>query len=168
MSIKDLIKRNSKNKLTERPTSADSLLDMHRDFNRVFEEFFGDFGSLTDWSGADTTLAKVNPRTDISESDKEVTVTAELPGMSQKDVNVELANDTLTISGEKKTETEQKGKHWYRMERSSGSFHRSIMLPADVDTGKASARMKDGVLTVIIPKTAGEKAHKHKIEVAAE
>jgi len=168
MSIKDLIKRNSKNKLTERPTSADSLLDMHRDFNRMFEEFFGDFGSLTDWSGADTALAKFNPRTDISETDKEVTVTAELPGMAQKDVNVELANDTLTISGEKKTESEQKGKHWYRMERSAGSFHRSIMLPGNVDAGKASAKMKDGVLTISIPKAAGEKARKQKIDVAAE
>jgi HSP20 family protein len=89
-----------------------------------------------------------------------VVVSAELPGMDDKEIDLSLSHGVLTISGEKKQEKEQKGRNYYHMERSYGSFQRSVSLPAGVDTSKAEAVFKKGVLTVTVPKTGGAKAGK--------
>jgi HSP20 family protein len=90
----------------------------------------------------------------VSETDKEIKVSAELPGMDDKDIDVSLTRDALTIKGEKKEEKEDKGKDYYKMERSYGSFTRSIPLPVEVDTDKVQATFKKGVLEITLPKTA--------------
>ncbi|GIK40693.1 MAG: hypothetical protein BroJett011_45260 [Chloroflexota bacterium] len=93
-----------------------------------------------------------SPRVDVTENEKEVRITAELPGLEEKDIDVSLSNDVLTISGEKKAEREDKGDNYYRMERSYGSFHRSIPLPTEVDTDHCDATFKNGVLQITLPK----------------
>jgi HSP20 family protein len=104
----------------------------------------------------------------VSETDKEIKVSAELPGMDEKDIDVSLTRDSLTIKGEKKQETEDKGEDYYRMERSYGSFTRSIPLPIEVDTDKVQATFKKGVLEITLPKTARAIQETRKIPVKAK
>ncbi len=105
------------------------------------------------------------PAVDVAESDGNLVVTAELPGMKKEDVTLELANGVLTLRGEKKEETERKEEEMHVVERSYGSFRRSFTLPCTVDETKAAAEFKDGVLRVTLPKT-GEPGGK-KIEIAS-
>ena len=95
-----------------------------------------------------------SPRIDFMESRESITVKAEVPGIEPKDVQLMLENGVLTLRGEKRQETEQKDELFYRMERSYGSFARSLRLPANVDATKATAVFKNGVLTIVLPKTA--------------
>ena len=104
-----------------------------------------------------------HPRIDVAESEKEITVTAELPGLSKDDVEITLTNNMLTIGGEKKRETENKNENYHMIERSFGSFCRTVALPVEVDTEKIDAVFKDGVLSVRIPKS--EKAVPKKIAI---
>ncbi|MEN8184854.1 MAG: Hsp20/alpha crystallin family protein [Myxococcota bacterium] len=93
------------------------------------------------------------PAIDVSENDKQYTVSAELPGTKKEDVTVELHEGTLTIRGEKRSEQEEKKEHSRHVERSFGTFSRSFTLPANADGERIKARFKDGVLTLEIPKT---------------
>ncbi|MEW5986043.1 MAG: Hsp20/alpha crystallin family protein [Chloroflexota bacterium] len=121
-----------------------------RDMNRLFNEFVRDF-DFAPWR--EGRWAGFSPTVNVSETDKEVQVTAELPGMNMEDVEISINHDILTIRGEKKEESEEKGQNFYRMERSFGSFQRSIPLPAEVvDADKAEATYKNGVLTIVLPK----------------
>ena len=99
------------------------------------------------------------PRVDVTEMEKEIRVTAELPGMEEKSVKVELEESALMLSGEKKEEREEKTRHGYRMERRYGSFHRVIPLPARVEMDKAKAEYRNGILTVTIPKAVEARKH---------
>lgn len=105
----------------------------------------------------------LKPALDVSETESAYQVHAELPGVAKEDVTITLENNTLVITGEKKREEEQQGKGWHRVERSYGSFQRSITLPKGVDADKAEASFKDGVLTVQIPKS--EKAKPKTLKV---
>ena len=100
--------------------------------------------------------------------DLEIKVSAELPGMDEKDIDVSLTRDTLTIKGEKKEEKEDTGKDYYKMERSYGSFTRSIPLPVEVDTDKVQATFKKGVLEITLPKTAKAIQETKKVPVKAK
>lgn len=122
-----------------------------RDMNRMFDNFFRGFG-LSPFGELEREWAAFSPDVDIVDSDKEVKVSVELPGIDEKDINVSLTHDTLTISGEKQQETEDRGKNYHRMERSYGAFKRSIPLMCDVDEAKADATFKNGVLTITLPK----------------
>lgn len=93
------------------------------------------------------------PSLDISEGEKDLTVTAELPGMDPKDMDITIRDGVLTIKGEKKFEEEHKEEDFHRIERSYGSFQRSIRLPAAVDESGAKASFKKGVLKLVIPKS---------------
>jgi len=106
------------------------------------------------------------PSVDIFEEGDDVVVKTELPGMAKDDIEVNLTDNTITLSGEKKKEEKIEKKDYYRLERSYGSFSRSFTLPADVQTDKAKASFKNGVLEVRIPKTeeAKKKVQKVKIE----
>lgn len=108
-----------------------------------------------------------NPQVDVTENDQEIKVAAELPGLTEKDVEVSLANDMLTISGEKRAEKEDKGENYYRMERSYGSFQRTIPLPTEVEANKVDATFKNGVLTVTLPKSAQAVQNRKKIAIKA-
>lgn len=125
----------------------------------VFDSFFDDFYPLSMWKEKDEWL----PAFDISENEKEYIVTAELPGMEVKDIDVTLSDGVLTVKGEKKKEHEDKGKDYHRIERTYGSFHRSFSIPGKVKTDSVDANYKDGVLKLTLPKT--EESEAKKIEV---
>jgi HSP20 family protein len=139
-----------------------------REMNRLFGNFFSGF-SLSPWAPMEKGAARTfSPRVDVSETDKEIKVSAELPGMEEKDIDVSLTRDTLTIKGEKKEEKEESGKDYYRMERSYGSFTRSIPLPVEVDTDKVEATFKKGILDITLPKTAKAIEETKKIAVKSK
>jgi HSP20 family protein len=127
--------------------------------NRLFDDFFGGWG-LAPFREFPERWDTFSPRMDMVEGDKEVTVSAELPGMDEKEIGVSLSHGVLTISGEKQEKKEDKGKNYYRMERSYGSFQRSVPLPGEVDEAKVEATFKKGVLTITLPKTAAAQARK--------
>lgn len=104
-------------------------------------------------------------RTDLAESEDEVVVRAELPGVDPKDVEISVANGMLTLSGEKKAEHEEKRQDYHYAERQFGSFHRSVQLPPYVDPNKVDATFKNGVLTVTIAKQPDAKPRKIKVNV---
>jgi HSP20 family protein len=106
-----------------------------------------------------------SPAVDITEDDKAYKVTAELPGMSDKEIEVVVSGDMLTLKGEKRAEKEQKEKNFYLSERSYGSFQRSFYVPEGVDHDKIAADFSKGVLTVTMPKTAKAVEQQKKIEV---
>jgi HSP20 family protein len=137
---------------------------LHREIDRLFDDLTrGGFGTLP--SPAQTNLM---PSIDVTETDKEIEITAELPGLERKDVDISIEDDLLTIRGEKKVETKQedqggKDKNYHVSERSYGMFYRVIQLPPGVDPSSIQAVMSKGVLKLTIPKPA--KAEPKKIEV---
>lgn len=106
------------------------------------------------------------PALDVFEKEDKFVVKAELPGMKEDDIDVSVVGDTLSIKGEKKTETEVKEEDYYRCERSYGTFYRSIPIPSNVDANKIEASFDDGVLEVALPKSA--KVKPKKIAVSAK
>ena len=122
--------------------------DMDRVLDRFFESRWEELPALGDWM----------PKVDVSETKDSVVVKAETPGMDAKDIQVSLQENVLTITGEKKQEKEEKDERYHRVERSYGSFTRSMRLPAGVEAGKVNAAFKNGVLTVTLPKTAAAKS----------
>jgi len=105
------------------------------------------------------------PRVDVTETPTEIRIAAELPGMTEKDVEVELHDDILTISGEKRSEREEKGENRHLVERSYGAFSRSFQLPPGYDADKISAQFDKGVLRISLPKPTAPEAQPKKIEV---
>jgi|UniRef100_A0A7V6A2V9 HSP20 family protein len=105
------------------------------------------------------------PAVDVSETADKITVRAEIPGMEAKDIDISMVGDTLTIKGEKKVEREEKEENYHLVERSYGSFSRSIKLPAAADADKVDATYKNGVLTVVLPKK--EEVKPRTIEIKA-
>ncbi|MCK6628821.1 MAG: Hsp20/alpha crystallin family protein [Anaerolineae bacterium] len=167
MAIKDMVpwKKNDKNVLVRR--QEDPFTAFRYEMDRLFDDFFGRGFGLTPFEGAIDRFGAFNPQVDVIENDKEVKITAELPGLSERDVEVSLSNDVLTISGEKKHEKEDKGENYYRMERSYGSFQRSIPLPVEVQSDKVDATFKNGVLTVTLPKSPQATQNRKKIAIKA-
>jgi HSP20 family protein len=111
----------------------------------------------------DMTVAEWSPLVDIAEDDKEYLIKAELPEVKKEDVKLNIHDNVLSISGERKYEKEEKGKKYHRVERAYGSFIRSFSLPDDADASKVAAEYKDGMLKVHLPKS--EKAKARSIEV---
>ena len=107
------------------------------------------------------------PDVDVVETENDIQVKADLPGMDEKDIHVSLAQNILTIKGEKKEVKEDKGKNYHQVERHWGSFYRSLSVPSSVDTTKADASFKKGVLTITLPKTADAKKEQKEIPVHA-
>jgi HSP20 family protein len=141
----------------------DPFVSLHREIDRLFDEF-GRGTPLMRWPG---TNGAVEMRVDVSESDKEIKVMAELPGVDEKDIEVTLSGDLLTIKGEKKVEEERKDKNYHIVERSYGAFSRALRLPYETDEKKVQAEFKKGVLTVTVPKPAAAQAKSKKIDVKA-
>ncbi|PAY09595.1 heat-shock protein [Bradyrhizobium sp. UFLA03-84] len=132
------------------------LFGLHREIDRLFNEF-------AQGTGANGAPAKLIPNIDIAETDKAIEVSAEMPGLERKDIDISIEDDTLTIRGEKKIEEDQKDKNVQHSERSYGVFMRVLQLPAGVDPSKVEAVMSNGVLKITIPKPA--KPEPKKIEV---
>lgn len=133
-------------------------------FEKAFERFFQD-PWLAGRANGPSALTSFTPRLDVAENDKEYVVTVELPGMEEKDVQVEVAKDVLILRGEKRQEREEKTKHSAWCERTYGSFLRRIPLGVEIDANKITATMKQGVLTVTLPKTEQAKQQARKIEI---
>ncbi len=110
-------------------------------------------------------IEETAPVVDIYEEGDDVVVKAEMPGIKKEDVEVSLTDDTITISGEKKKEEEVERKNYYRLERSYGSFTRSFRLPVEVQSDKAKAKFKNGVLEIRIPKTEEARKREKKVKV---
>jgi HSP20 family protein len=108
------------------------------------------------------------PATDLIESETHYILRADLPGLSEDDVTVELDGNVLSVSGERKSEHEHRGQGYYRVERSYGSFRRSVRLPEGVDAGAIKATFDKGVLEITVPKPEAAKPHKVQITVADE
>jgi HSP20 family protein len=144
---------------TMRGDFFDPFVSFRREVNRMFDDFFEGAG----WSGAGR--SGMMPAVDVHEDEKELVVTAELPGVSEKDIEVNLAGDMLTIKGEKRAEREHKNGDSWRMERHYGAFERAIELPFDVKDGQVDAKFSNGVLSIRVPKPADLQRSIRKIEV---
>jgi HSP20 family protein len=140
---------------------------LHREMDRLFDNFSrGNEIEPLGWLSLRET--GFSPKVNVTEDDQSIRVTAELPGMDEKDIEVTVGRDSLTLKGEKKSEREEKGKGYYRMERSFGSFARTIPLSAEIDEEKVDAKFSKGVLTIRLPKTIEAQSAYRKIEVKGE
>lgn len=110
-------------------------------------------------------MEEISPTVDIFEEGDNVVVKAEIPGMKKEDIDVNITDDTITVSGEKKKEEKVEKKDYYRLERSYGSFSRSFRLPKEVQTDRAKATFKDGVLEITVPKTEEAKKKEKKVTI---
>ena len=133
---------------------------MRHEMDRRLERFFGEP------SGVERPAGLWTPRTNVTEADDRLTITAELPGLEAKDVDVSISGDMLTIKGEKRQEKEEKDENHHVVERTYGAFSRMVRLPAPVAADKIKASFKNGVLTVNLPKT--EEAKQKAISVTVE
>jgi HSP20 family protein len=163
MSVRDLIPWNrSRDVSVRRGEEATPFLTLHREMNRLFDDVFRGF-DLTPFSSDRLFGSPIGwPNIEVSETDKEVKVTAELPGLDEKDLGVELANGVLTISGEKKSETEDKERRF--SERHYGRFERRIPVD-DVEQDKVGASFRNGVLTVTLPKSPKAQSNVKRIPI---
>jgi HSP20 family protein len=126
------------------------------EMNRVLDNFFNRESSYgADWK----------PVVDVAETENEIVVKAEIPGIDPKDIDISITGDKLTLKGEKKEEKENTGKCFHRVESSYGSFKRVITLPASVDVDKVTAEGKNGLLEITLPKKEESKAKKINVKV---
>lgn len=152
------------------PAPFESLTGLRDEMNHLFDEFFTGFerrapslfrsyepGWLSGGRRGDMT-----PAVDVAEDDKAVTLTAELPGLKEEDVEVVLRDDMLTVKGEKKSEREEKKENYHLSERRYGAFERTFRLPETAEADRIKAAIEDGVLTVTVPKSAGARAKAEK------
>lgn len=137
-----------------RPSGTFDLLQQQID--RVFDNF-------TNWSGA---LGSFSPSMEVAETPEALEICAELPGLDEKDVEISVADGVLTIRGEKKEERKEEKKTYRLVERSYGSFERALALPRSVDVTAVNASMSNGVLKIIIPKSAESQAQRIRINKA--
>jgi HSP20 family protein len=164
---------------TENPAAAPQAWrpfeSLRREVDRLFDDFDGGFWrspfrmpsfDVAPFRRGQATFAAM-PAVDVSETDKAYEITAELPGMDEKNVEVKLANGVLTIKGEKQDEKEEKKKDYYMRERSFGSFERTFAVPDGVDSDKIEAGFKNGVLSVTLPKSVEAQKAEKKIAVKA-
>jgi len=133
---------------------------MRSEMDRLWDSFF-EKGTLRGEEGGEWL-----PSLDVAETRNEIVVKAEVPGLEPKDIDISLSDDLLTIKGEKKQEREEKEENYHLVERSYGSFARSIRLPNEVQSDKINASYKNGVLKVVLQKSEGAKKKEVKIKVA--
>lgn len=132
---------------------------LRREMDRLFETFAPGI-AFGGWAEG-----RFLPDSDYAETDKEIVVTAELPGVDPKDVDISLQNNLLTIRGEKRSQRDEKKEHYRFAERTYGSFERSITVPEGIDASKVDAKFDKGVLKVILPKPAELQGKRHRIEI---
>lgn len=141
------------------------LQQFHQEVDRIFDHAVRGFGFgrpvFPQMIGS-----VLKPILDLGATEKEYTITVEIPGVDENEVKLEIVNDTLTIRGEKRQEKEEKEKNYYRVERSYGSFQRVLSLPDDADQEKVKASFKKGVLTITMPRKAMPRENVRKIEIS--
>jgi len=147
----------------ERRTGGDPFLELHREVNRLFDDVVRGAGRPMPSTGQGGLMAP--PHMDVSETENEIRICAELPGVSQDDVEVTLDDNVLTIRGEKRAASEQQRESYHVMERSFGRFQRAIQLPFAPEPDQVQAAFEHGVLTITLPKTARQQERTRRIEV---
>ncbi len=125
---------------------------------------FGGMGPLGNWFG-DFSSSRFQPRLDVVDDGDALRIVVELPGLSREDVELEVVEDMLVLTGEKRIESKSDEKGCYRVERAFGQFQRTIPLPSGVDLERAEANFENGVLTVRVPKAANEPSAKRRLEI---
>ncbi len=143
------------------------FFSLQRDMNRLFDSFFRDL-DVSPTGPWETGMETFSPSIDVREDEKEIVVKAELPGVEDKDVEVLLSGNALTLKGEKREEKEEKEKGYYHMERRYGAFSRVIPLPEGVETEKAEASFKHGILTIRVPRKESAIEAGKKIPIKSE
>lgn len=147
------------------------ITSLRQEVDRLFDNFMSGWPGFSRWTDTvpfmnfPQSRFALSPDVDFSETDGGYKITAELPGLDEKDIELTLADNVLTLKGEKKEEREEKDKGYYLSERSYGTFQRAFRLPNDVDAAKIDTKSSKGVLTVNLPKSAEAKAKTRKIEV---
>ena len=159
MGLDDLVPFRHRRRQAARSDALSPFERMHEEMDRIFNEFMPNASEAGGFNAG--TLASI----DLSETDDALELKADLPGMEEKDLNVTLRNGAVTISGERKYESEETKKNFYRAERAYGSFSRSVPLPCEVDEERVEAHFKNGVLTVRLPKSATEKENQRRIDI---
>ncbi|MCO5083825.1 MAG: Hsp20/alpha crystallin family protein [Rhizobiaceae bacterium] len=168
MSVRDLnpLGRNNGNQLPSvfRDDDRDPFLSLHREVNRLFDDVFRGFDSRLPALGRFSSFGGGGwPNVEVSDGEKEIRVTAEVPGLDEKDIEVLLEDGVLTLKGEKRSETEDKDRQF--SERFYGRFKRRIPLGVEVEDDEVSANFKNGVLTVALPKTERAQAQAKRIAI---
>ena len=155
MTLKSLIPVGGERGVTR--AGSNPFFALQQEIDRLFDGFTRGFAGFPS--------RDVMPSMDLSETDKEIEITAELPGLDEKNLDVQVSGDVLTIKGEKVEEKEEKQKNTYLSERRYGSLQRSFQLPAGVDLDKVAATFEKGVLRITLPKTAEAVTQQKKIPV---
>ncbi len=163
MGFRDLIPWTKGQQLATGHEAFDPFLTLHREMNRLFDDVFRGFGPLARIGNPLMEGQFAWPRIELSETDKVVTISAELAGLSEKDVHLEIANGVLSIRGEKKAERSDESK--FVSERYYGSFERQIPLQG-VEEDKAQADFKNGLLTVTLPKSEQSNPNVKRIAIS--
>jgi len=149
--------------LAGRREEENPFLSLRHEMDRLMDRFARGFGTTEPMEREEPW--NFIPTVNVSENDKEIHVSAELPGLDEKDIDVSLSGDHLIIRGEKKAEREEKDEQFYRKESSYGAFHRSIPLPAEVEEDKIEATFKKGVLKIVLPKSPEARKARKKIAI---
>lgn len=153
MAFRDLIKKNNQT----------GISNLRKDINSIFDSFF----QSNDWGFPSNALVSnsFEPKVNISENEKEYRIDCELAGVDEKDIDVQINENVLTIKGEKKVEKEEKKDNYHLIESSYGSFMRQFQVPGDVETGKIEASFKKGMLGITLPKSAASKGNSRKVAI---
>ncbi len=162
--------RSENRSLARRGEGMHPVPAFRRDFERLFEEFFSVFGMPMRGDGQQGAMqrAMIAPRMDVSETENEIRITVDLPGVDERNIDIRLIDDVLTISGETKIERDEEKEDFHLIERARGSFARSLRLPFRVDAKDVQASFKDGVLTIAIPKPQEARERVQRIEVGRD
>jgi HSP20 family protein len=161
-------------KRTPEAAPAPREWSFRNEIQRLFDRFDSGFFPPMRWMGNLEPFRRSQadfdfnvPAVDVTEDEKAYRISAELPGLDEKSIDLSLSGDRLTLKAEKRQEKEEKNKNYYLSERSYGAFQRSFGLPSGVDQDKISATFAKGVLTITLPKTAEAQEQQKKIEVQA-
>jgi HSP20 family protein len=167
MNMRDLIPwgRSEQTTPSRYRDEGDPFMTLHREMNRLFDDVFRGFDMAPFGSFGNAGRTMGWPQVEVSETDKDVRISAELPGMDEKDVEVLMGDGVLTIRGEKKSEIEDKARAF--SERTYGRFERRIPLAWEVKEGKVEASFKNGLLTVTMPKSIQASSHVKRIAVTS-
>jgi len=166
MNMRDLIpwgRSQNQPPVNYRDSERNPLLSLHRDMNRLFDDVFRSFDSQLPTFGSLGSLGAAWPSVEISDTEKEIRVTAEVPGLEENDIEVLLDGDVLTLRGEKRSESEDKGRQF--TERYYGRFERRIPLGIEVEEDRIDAQFRNGVLTVVLPKSEKAQSQVKRIQI---
>lgn len=163
-----IVKKDQFKESSDFPVMRDAFsgaFSLREAINKLFDEsFWSPFGLVE--SGRKIGMSAFAPRVDISETDTQVKVRADIPGIDPDKINIEVSEDSLLISGNIEESTEEKGENFYRMERQTGQFSREFLLPSKIDPDSVQAKAKNGTITIILNKQQSER--KRKVQIKSE